>query len=65
MVVQDHSIETPLARISCLIKVNVLTDFFCERLADKSSTPKLIEGLLALSKFDAFSDENATKTAKA
>ncbi|RUS23468.1 Dos2-interacting transcription regulator of RNA-Pol-II-domain-containing protein [Endogone sp. FLAS-F59071] len=62
---KDHSIETPLARISCLIKVNVLTDFFCERLADKSSAPKLLEGLLALSKFDAFSDENATKTAKA
>ncbi|RUS33413.1 Dos2-interacting transcription regulator of RNA-Pol-II-domain-containing protein [Jimgerdemannia flammicorona] len=45
--------------------VNVLTDFFRERLADKISAPKLLEGLLALSKFDAFSNENATKTAKA
>ncbi|RUP34620.1 Dos2-interacting transcription regulator of RNA-Pol-II-domain-containing protein [Jimgerdemannia flammicorona] len=42
------------------IIVNVLTDFFRERLADKISAPKLLEGLLALSKFDAFNGEGVS-----
>ena len=44
--------------------VNVLVDFYCERLSDTASVPELLQGIVSLTNFNKFHDENALKVAK-
>ncbi|KAI8388489.1 RNAPII transcription regulator C-terminal-domain-containing protein [Radiomyces spectabilis] len=44
--------------------VSVLVDFYCNRLTEKTCVPYLLDGLLALTDFDNFSDVNAVTVAK-
>nr|CAG8536573.1 15089_t:CDS:10 [Entrophospora candida] len=41
--------------------VNVLVEFYCERLSDTESVPDLVKGLYALSQFETFGDENSIR----
>ncbi|KAF9438990.1 hypothetical protein BGZ76_001885 [Entomortierella beljakovae] len=45
--------------------VNVLVEFYCDRLTDQACVPELLKGLLALSKFDKFSGADCVKAVKA
>ncbi|CAB4400794.1 unnamed protein product [Rhizophagus irregularis] len=44
--------------------INVLVDFYCERLSDTASVPELLQGIESLTRFNAFHDENSVKVAK-
>ncbi|RIA93901.1 Dos2-interacting transcription regulator of RNA-Pol-II-domain-containing protein [Glomus cerebriforme] len=44
--------------------INVLVDFYCERLSDTASVPELLQGIASLIQFNTFNDENALKVAK-
>ncbi|KAI1316679.1 hypothetical protein EDD11_009635 [Mortierella claussenii] len=45
--------------------VNVLVEFYCDRLTDQACVPELLKGLLALSKFDKFTGVDCVKAVKA
>ncbi|KAF9315046.1 hypothetical protein BG003_003547 [Podila horticola] len=45
--------------------VNVLVEFYCDRLTDQACVPELLKGLLALSKFDKFTGVDCVKATKA
>ncbi|KAF8933133.1 Dos2-interacting transcription regulator of RNA-Pol-II-domain-containing protein [Dissophora ornata] len=45
--------------------VNVLVEFYCDRLTDQACVPELLKGLLALSKFDKFTGTDCAKAVKA
>ncbi|KAG0328198.1 hypothetical protein BGZ99_005864 [Dissophora globulifera] len=45
--------------------VNVLVEFYCDRLTDQACVPELLRGLLALSKFDKFTGVDCVKAVKA
>ncbi|KAG9304984.1 hypothetical protein G9A89_007387 [Geosiphon pyriformis] len=45
--------------------VNVLVDFYCDRLDDTPSVPQLLKGLIVLHQFETFSGENAIKLSNA
>ncbi|KAG0005423.1 hypothetical protein BGZ79_004840 [Entomortierella chlamydospora] len=45
--------------------VNVLVEFYCDRLTDQACVPELLKGLVALSKFDKFTGVDCVKVVKA
>ncbi|CAI2171239.1 19808_t:CDS:10 [Funneliformis geosporum] len=44
--------------------IRVLVDFYCERLSDTASVPELLQGILSLTYFTTFHNENALRVAK-
>ncbi|CAH1762414.1 11976_t:CDS:10 [Entrophospora sp. SA101] len=53
-------IECPRELVNQTV-VNVLVEFYCERLSDTESVPELVKGLYALSQFETFGDENSIR----
>ncbi|CAJ0841468.1 15411_t:CDS:10 [Entrophospora sp. SA101] len=56
-------IECPRELVNQTV-VNVLVEFYCERLSDTESVPELVKGLYALSQFETFGDENSIRVIK-
>ncbi|RHZ75216.1 hypothetical protein Glove_216g121 [Diversispora epigaea] len=55
--------ECPQEQVN-LAAVNVLVDFYCERLSDTTCVPELILGLVSISQFNSFREECAIKVSK-
>ncbi|CAG8443712.1 9188_t:CDS:10 [Diversispora eburnea] len=55
--------ECPQEQVN-LAAVNVLVDFYCERLSDTTCVPELIRGLVSISQFNSFQEECAIKVSK-